>query len=188
MHLRFKIRLQNLPDYGGSEDLEEAVAVMWRKVGIEPELVQIQETEYRNINDQLGWKDLVTISASSNFDIQAWRVYNSSIPPRSALELRETDPIIQELLQTMDEAKQNAVIRNAATRMRLHLERIGDPFGEGERTTSAPCSPKAACRSSRALKATCSMIRRAAPFSMASPACSPRTPATVARVLHGADG
>lgn len=109
--LKFKIRLQNLPDYGGSEDLEEAVAGMWRKVGIEPELVQIQETEYRNINDQLGWKDLVTVNASSNFDIQGWRVYNSSIPPRSSLELRETDPIIQELLQTMDEAKQNELLR-----------------------------------------------------------------------------
>lgn len=109
--LKFKVRLQNLPDYGGSEDLEEAVAGMWRKVGIEPELVQIQETEFRNVNDQLNWKDLVAIAASSNFDIQAWRVYNSSIPPRSAIELKETDPLIQELLQTMDEKKQNDLLR-----------------------------------------------------------------------------
>ena len=43
--------------------------------------------------------------------IQAWRVYNSSPPPRSSLELKETDPIIQELLQTMDEAKQNELLR-----------------------------------------------------------------------------
>ncbi len=111
--LKIKIRLQNLPDYGGSEDLEEAIAGYWRKAGIEPELVNIQETEYRNINDQFGWKDMITVSASSNFDIQGWRVYNSSIPPRSSLELKETDPIVQELLQTMDENKQNDLLRKA---------------------------------------------------------------------------
>lgn len=109
--LRLKMRLQNLPDYGGSEDLQEAVAGFWRKVGVETELLVIQETEFRNVNDQLGWKDLITVNASSNFDIQAWRVYNSSVPPRGALELWDTDPVIRELLQTMDEKKQHELLR-----------------------------------------------------------------------------
>ena len=41
-----------------------------------------KETEFRNVNDQLGYKDLVVIAATSSFDVQAWRVYNSSAPPR----------------------------------------------------------------------------------------------------------
>lgn len=109
--LRLRMRLQNLPDYGGSEDVQEAIADFWRRVGVETELVNIQETEFRNINNQLGHKDLVVIAATSSFDIQAWRVYNSSVPPRGALELVEIDPIVRKLQATVDEAEQQKLLR-----------------------------------------------------------------------------
>lgn len=109
--LKLKLRLQNLADYGGSQDVQEAVAEMWRKVGVETELAVIQDTEFRSVNDRFGWKDLVNINASSSFDIQAWRVYNSSLPPRGALEHHEVDPLVRQLNQTMDETQQQALLR-----------------------------------------------------------------------------
>jgi len=109
--VKIRMRLQNLSDFGGSQDVQEAVAEFWRKVGIEADLVTIQETEYRNVNNELGWKDVTSINASSSFDIQAWRVYNSSVPPRGPLELVEIDPLIQRLQQTLDEREQARLLR-----------------------------------------------------------------------------
>lgn len=120
--LKLKIRLQNLPDYGGSQDVQEAIAEMWRKAGVETELAVIQDTEFRNVNDKFGWKDLVNVNASSSFDIQAWRVYNSSLPPRGALEHHEVDPLVHELSQTMDEKRQQELLRRLGdVALPLHL-------------------------------------------------------------------
>ena len=110
--LKLRIRLENLSDYGGSEDVEEAVAGFWRKVGVEPAMVRIQNTEFTNVNAQFGYKDMVTTNASSSFDVQAWRVYNSSAPPRGPLELWEVDPMILQLLETLDEKKQYQMLRD----------------------------------------------------------------------------
>ncbi len=110
--LKIRIRLENLSDYGGSEDVEEAVAGFWRKVGVDPTMVRIQNTEFTNVNNVFGYKDLVTVSASSSFDVQAWRVYNSSAPPRGPLELWDVDPMILTLLETLDEKKQYQMLRD----------------------------------------------------------------------------
>ncbi len=109
--LKLRMRLQNLPDYGGSEDVQEAITDFWRKIGVETELVNIQETEFRNVNNALGHKDMAVIAATSSFDIQAWRVYNSSVPPRGALELVETDPLVRKLQATLNEKDQEALLR-----------------------------------------------------------------------------
>ena len=119
--LKLRMRMETLPDYGGSEDIQEAIAGMWRAVGVETEMLTIQASEFRPVNDRLGWKDLVSISATSNFDIQGWRVYNSSVPPRSSLEHQELDPVVRELLQTMDEKRQHELLRKLGdTAFSLH--------------------------------------------------------------------
>ena len=53
----------------------------------------------------------MTINASSNFDIQAWRVYNSHRAPRGSLELIEIDTLVDAVDTTLDEVLQNQLLR-----------------------------------------------------------------------------
>ncbi len=105
------MRMTNLPDYGGSEDVEDAIAGFWRDIGVNVNQVVIEVTEFRNVNRGFGHTDLVTINASSNFDIQAWRVYNSHRAPRGSLELIEIDTLVDAVDTTLDEVLQNQLLR-----------------------------------------------------------------------------
>ena len=75
-------------DFQGSmEAFEDAMTVS--PPSIPPALTNL---ELGRVYYQLGYKDLVVIAATSSFDVQAWRVYNSSAPPRGGGELCGGEP------------------------------------------------------------------------------------------------
>ena len=121
--LEMTMRMINLSDYGGSEDVQDAVAGFWSDIGVKVDQVVIEATRFRNVNREFGWTDLVTINASSNFDIQAWRVYNSHGVPRGSLEQTELDALHDVLTVTMDEPTQNDLLRQLGdTAFPLHTQ------------------------------------------------------------------
>ena len=110
--LEIGVEITTHAQFSQSGDVLESLAGFWSDIGIKANLIVEDSAVIRASTRALTSVNRMSFSATSSFDIQGWRVYNSSRPPRGgALELIETDLINAQLQQEMDAGKQVELLR-----------------------------------------------------------------------------
>ena len=110
--LEIGVEITTHAQFSQSADVLESLAGFWSDIGIKANLVVEDAGVIRASTRALNPVNRMSFSATSSFDIQGWRVYNSSRPPRGgALELIETDLINAQLQQEMDSGRQVELLR-----------------------------------------------------------------------------
>ncbi len=110
--LEIDVHLTTSAQFTQSADVLEAAAGYWNDVGIKTNLLQIDPAISRATNRELGFSRQVNFQGTPDFDIQGWRVRQSSVTPRGGgVEHLDTEPIVARLRATMEPDMQNQIMR-----------------------------------------------------------------------------
>lgn len=110
--LEINVYAQTLQQFTQSADVMEAAAGYWNDVGIKTNLMQLDAAAYRATNRALEFQRMVNFHGTPDFDIQGWRVRQSSFPPRgSNIEHLDLEPIVTRLRGTVVPDEQNQILR-----------------------------------------------------------------------------
>ena len=111
----YEINMQmvNLSHYGGSLDVVEAVAGMWRDVGIKTKLITEDTATYRARSRNFEYSNRAVITGTSSHVLMGSRVYITAHTPRVGnYEIPAIDRYYAELKLTLDPAKQHELLQN----------------------------------------------------------------------------
>lgn len=111
--LTMNIRVYAVSGYSGSEDLAEAIGAAWRAVGVNVNLLQMDETEWTNLTRQFKLTNYAAVTATNATQFTGSTVYSTSLGPRGGAESQEVDTVLKQVLGTLDEAKQRELWRKA---------------------------------------------------------------------------
>ena len=110
--LEINVYVQTLQQFTQSADVMEAAAGYWNDIGIKTTLMSIDAATYRATNRALEFERMVNFHGTPDFDIQGWRVRQSSFPPRgSNIEHQDLEPIVTRLRGTVIPDEQNQILR-----------------------------------------------------------------------------
>jgi len=104
---------QAVTGYSGVEDMLEAMASMWRNIGVNIVLNKTDPNEWNQQRRQFKLLNHVQPTATNATQWTGATVYSTSIGPRSGFEDTKTDTLISELANTLDPAKQADLWRKA---------------------------------------------------------------------------
>ena len=107
------IRVYAVSGYSGSEDLAEAIGAAWKAVGVNVNLLQMDEAEWTNLTRQFKLTNYAAVTATNATHWTGSTVYSTSLGPRGGAESAEVDTILKQLLATLDETKQRELWRKA---------------------------------------------------------------------------
>lgn len=100
------VDFQPVSGYSGAEDMLEAIAGMWRQVGVDVRLQKTDPAEWANQTREFKHNNHITVTATNATQWTGATVYATSLGPRSGYEDSKTDLLKRELLNTMDPQKQ----------------------------------------------------------------------------------
>ena len=110
--LEIDVYVRTLQQFTQSADVMEAAAAYWNDIGIKTNLRTIDSAANRAANRALEYTNMANFHGTPDFDIQGWRVRQSSVSPRgSGIEHLETEPIVARLRGTMIPDEQNKILR-----------------------------------------------------------------------------
>lgn len=110
--LEFDVHVTTSAQFTQSADVLEAAAGYWNDIGIKTNLLSIDPAISRATNRELGFQRQVNFHGTPDFDIQGWRVRQSSVPPRgNNIEHLELEPIVTRLRGTVIPDEQNQILR-----------------------------------------------------------------------------
>ena len=110
----YEINMQmiNLSHYGGSLDVVEAVAGMWRDLGIKTKLISQDSAAYRAESRNFAHSNRAVITGTSSHVLMGSRVYITAHTPRIGnYEIPAIDRYYAELKLTLDPTKQADLLR-----------------------------------------------------------------------------
>ncbi len=106
------IELQKPYGYTGGEDVAEAIAAMWRAVGIQPQLVSRDPTDHANQRRQFKLNNHVVLNGTGSDQWTGITTYGSTQGSRpGGVELPEANKLLDQIANTLDEKKQDEVWR-----------------------------------------------------------------------------
>lgn len=110
--LEFDVHVTTSAQFTQSADVLEAAAGYWNDIGIKTNLLSIDPVVSRATNRELGYQRMVNFHGTPDFDIQGWRVRQSSVTPRgNNIEHQDTEPIVARLRATVVPDEQNQILR-----------------------------------------------------------------------------
>ena len=108
--LRTNLYVINLPQFPGSADVVEAIAGFWRAVGVEPQLVQMDQAQITARSRQIGFSNDIFVSGTSSVEFIGTSAYWTSVEPRgNGYEDPTLDSLFLKLRSEMDETRRNAL-------------------------------------------------------------------------------
>ena len=106
------VQLTQALGWPGGPDVAEAIAGMWRDVGVTPNLVTQDPATFRAQGRNFEFSNRAIISGTSSHILMGTRVYDIAANPRiGAPEIPERDSIYYEVARTLDADKQNELLR-----------------------------------------------------------------------------
>jgi ABC-type transport system substrate-binding protein len=110
--LEIGVEVTVLQQFTQSGDVMESAAAYWSDIGIKANLLTIDSATLRAQTRALEYSDHVIFHGTPDFDMQGWRVRNSSLTPRgSGIELYETDEVLARIRGTLITSEQNDLLR-----------------------------------------------------------------------------
>jgi ABC-type transport system substrate-binding protein len=107
-----------LAQYSGAEEVAEAVAGYWKKVGVNVTLATIDAAELQAQTRDMKFSSAASMSATSSAELIGTTAYTSSLPPRGGgTEDPEVDRLLIELKKTMNEGQQDELWRKIGDAM-----------------------------------------------------------------------
>jgi len=111
--LIMNIRVYAVSGYSGSEDLAEAIGGAWRAIGVNVNLLTMDENEWTNLTRQFKLTNYAAVTATNATQFTGATVYSTSLGPRGGAERAEVDTLLKQVLGTLDEHKQRESWRAA---------------------------------------------------------------------------
>ena len=121
--LEIDVYVATLQQFTQSGDVMEAAAAYFNDVGIKTNLLATDTATNRAANRALEYSRQVNFHGTPDFDIQGWRVRQSSVTPRgSGIEHLDTEPIVARLRATIEPSAQDAILRELSdVAYKLHV-------------------------------------------------------------------
>ena len=101
------IELQKPYGYSGGEDVAEAIAAMWRAVGIQPQFITRDPTDHANQRRAFKLNNHVVLNGTGSDQWTGVTTYGSTQGSRTlGVELPESNKLLDQIANTLDEKKQ----------------------------------------------------------------------------------
>ncbi len=107
------VDFQPISGYSGADDMMDAIAGMWRAIGVNTQLQKTDSTDWNNQIRQFKINNVAKVTATNATQWTGATVYSTSIGPRSGYEDIETDTVLNQLQVTMDPKRQDELWRKS---------------------------------------------------------------------------
>ena len=111
--------------YSGAEDVSEAIAAMWRAVGVNVNLVTIDQGQATDLRRQFKFDNHLTINGTASDQWTGSTTYGSTQGTRgNGVELPEANALLDQLGNTLDDKRQNELWRQIGEIMYTQVKEI----------------------------------------------------------------